>query len=60
MIDGSGIRNRHRNEHRIPGVLVGDDAGLVAFALGLMLFGVTLALNVVALHIVRKYREQYE
>ncbi|QHS11237.1 phosphate ABC transporter permease subunit PstC [Sinimarinibacterium sp. NLF-5-8] len=33
---------------------------LVAFALGLTLFVITLALNVVALHIVRKYREQYE
>lgn len=33
---------------------------LAAFALGLMLFLVTLALNVLALHIVRKYREQYE
>jgi phosphate transport system permease protein len=33
---------------------------LAAFALGLMLFVTTLALNVVALHIVRKYREQYE
>ncbi|MGH6735134.1 MAG: phosphate ABC transporter permease subunit PstC [Methyloceanibacter sp.] len=33
---------------------------LAAFALGLVLFLATLALNVVALHIVRKYREQYE
>ncbi len=33
---------------------------LAAFALGLTLFLVTLALNVIALHIVRKYREQYE
>jgi len=33
---------------------------LVAFALGLTLFAVTLGLNVVALYIVRKYREQYE
>jgi phosphate transport system permease protein len=33
---------------------------LAAFALGLVLFVVTLALNVLALHIVRKYREQYE
>ena len=33
---------------------------LAAFALGLVLFLVTLALNVLALHIVRKYREQYE
>jgi len=33
---------------------------LAAFALGLMLFVATLLLNVLALHIVRKYREQYE
>ena len=33
---------------------------LVAFALGLTLFVFTLGLNVVALVIVRKYREQYE
>lgn len=33
---------------------------LAAFALGLVLFIITLALNVVALLIVRKYRERYE
>lgn len=33
---------------------------LVAFALGITLFVITLALNVFALFIVRKYREQYE
>lgn len=33
---------------------------LVAFALGLTLFTFTLCLNIVALVIVRKYREQYE
>ncbi|MDP2739141.1 MAG: phosphate ABC transporter permease subunit PstC [Pseudorhodobacter sp.] len=33
---------------------------LVAFALGLSLFVITLGLNVAALVIVRKYREQYE
>lgn len=33
---------------------------LVAFALGLTLFTLTLGLNVLALVIVRKYREQYE
>ncbi len=33
---------------------------LVAFALGLTLFCFTLAMNVLALIIVRKYREQYE
>jgi phosphate transport system permease protein len=33
---------------------------LAAFALGLVLFLVTLALNVIALRVVRRYREQYE
>ena len=33
---------------------------LVAFALGLTLFVITLGLNVFAIYIVRKYREQYE
>ena len=33
---------------------------LAAFALGLVLFLVTLALNVVALRVVKKYREAYE
>jgi phosphate transport system permease protein len=33
---------------------------LAAFALGLVLFVVTLALNVIALRVVRRYREQYE
>jgi phosphate transport system permease protein len=33
---------------------------LAAFALGLVLFVVTLLLNIVALYVVRKYREQYE
>jgi phosphate transport system permease protein len=46
-------------------LLVGDQEfdspkTLAAFALGLMLFAVTLTLNVIALYIVRKYREQYE
>jgi phosphate transport system permease protein len=46
-------------------LLVGDQEfdspkTLAAFALGLVLFIVTLMLNVFALHIVRKYREQYE
>ncbi|MFS8608311.1 MAG: ABC transporter permease subunit, partial [Gammaproteobacteria bacterium] len=46
-------------------LLVGDQEfdsakTLAAFALGLVLFLVTLALNVVALRVVRKYREQYE
>ncbi len=33
---------------------------LAAFALGLVLFFVTLTLNVIALYVVRKYREQYD
>jgi phosphate transport system permease protein len=33
---------------------------LAAFALGLMLFLVTLVLNVIALYVVRRYREHYE
>lgn len=33
---------------------------LVAFALGMTLFIITLGLNVIALYIVRKYREQYD
>ncbi len=46
-------------------LLVGDQEfdspkTLAAFALGLLLFVVTLVLNVIALHVVRKYREQYE
>jgi phosphate transport system permease protein len=46
-------------------LLVGDQEfdsakTLAAFALGLVLFLVTLTLNVVALHVVRRYREQYE
>jgi phosphate transport system permease protein len=46
-------------------LLVGDQEfdsakTLAAFALGLMLFVVTLCLNVLGLGVVRKYREQYE
>jgi len=46
-------------------LLVGDQEfdspkTLAAFALGLVLFVVTLGLNILALHVVRKYREQYE
>jgi phosphate transport system permease protein len=46
-------------------LLVGDQEfdspkTLAAFALGLLLFIVTLSLNVIALRVVRKYREQYE
>ena len=46
-------------------LLVGDQEfdsakTLAAFALGLMLFVVTLILNVIGLGVVRKYREQYD
>jgi phosphate transport system permease protein len=46
-------------------LLVGDQEfdspkTLAAFALGMLLFLVTLALNVIALYVVRKYREEYE
>ena len=46
-------------------LLVGDQEfdspkTLAAFALGLVLFVATLILNVIALYIVRRYREQYE
>ena len=33
---------------------------LAAFALGLLLFIITLILNLIALRVVRKYREAYE
>ena len=50
---------------QIATLLVGDQEfdspkTLAAFALGLVLFCVTLGLNVIALRIVTKYREQYE
>ncbi|WP_160151933.1 phosphate ABC transporter permease subunit PstC [Microbulbifer sp. ALW1] len=46
-------------------LLVGDQEfdspkTLAAFALGLMLFISTLILNFIALHVVKKYREQYD
>jgi phosphate transport system permease protein len=46
-------------------LLVGDQEfdspkTLAAFALGLVLFVVTLILNIIALHVVRRYREQYD
>jgi phosphate transport system permease protein len=46
-------------------LLVGDQEfdspkTLAAFALGLVLFIATMVLNVIALYVVRKYREQYE
>jgi phosphate transport system permease protein len=50
---------------QIVNLLVGENEfnspkTLSAFALGLVLFLATLLLNILALHIVRKYREQYE
>jgi len=46
-------------------LLIGDQEfdspkTLAAFALGLLLFVVTLGLNIIALYVVRKYKEQYE
>lgn len=46
-------------------LLVGDQEfdspkTLAAFALGLLLFLITLCLNIIALQVVRKYREHYE
>jgi phosphate transport system permease protein len=46
-------------------LLIGDQEfdspkTLAAFALGLLLFLITLCLNIIALMVVRKYREQYE
>ncbi|MBE1236667.1 phosphate ABC transporter permease subunit PstC [Phaeovibrio sulfidiphilus] len=46
-------------------LLVGDQEfdspkTLAAFALGLVLFCLTLIMNIVALYVVRKYREQYD
>jgi len=46
-------------------LLIGDQEfdsakTLAAFALGLMLFFVTLILNVIALRVVQKYREKYD
>ena len=53
------------SESMLPTLLVGDQEfdsakTLAAFALGLVLFCVTLALNVVALRVVRRYRERYD
>jgi phosphate transport system permease protein len=50
---------------QIVSLLVGDQEfdspkTLAAFALGLVLFLATLVLNVIALQVVRRYREQYE
>ncbi|MFZ2102982.1 MAG: phosphate ABC transporter permease subunit PstC [Oricola sp.] len=46
-------------------LLVGDQEfdsakTLAAFALGLVLFAITLTLNIIALRVVQKYREQYD
>lgn len=50
---------------QIKTILVGDQEfdtakTLAAFALGFVLFFITLMLNLIALHIVNKYREQYD
>jgi phosphate transport system permease protein len=46
-------------------LLIGDQEfdspkTLAAFALGLVLFVITLCLNIIALYVVRRYREEYE
>ena len=41
-------------------VLIVVEVGLITPPMGLVLFVVTLILNIIALHVVRKYREQYE
>ena len=54
--------------NEVVAVAVSDEQGrkafsstiLAAFALGLVLFTITLILNIIALRVVRKYREQYE
>ena len=50
---------------QIVSLLVGDQGfdspkTLAAFALGLVLFVLTLCLNIIALYVVRKYRQQYD
>jgi phosphate transport system permease protein len=50
---------------QIKTILVGDQEfdsakTLAAFALGFVLFFVTLVLNIIAQQIVRRYREQYD
>ncbi len=50
---------------QIATILVGDQEfdsakTLAAFALGFVLFVITLILNIIALQVVRKYREQYD
>ena len=50
---------------QIVSLLVGDQEfdspkTLAAFALGLVLFVLTLCLNIIALYVVRKYRQQYD
>jgi phosphate transport system permease protein len=50
---------------QIASLLVGDQEAdspktLAAFALGLVLFAVTLVLNVIAIKVVHKYREKYD
>ena len=75
-VDAEGSHRRdHRAAESDPGVttvtvqivqlLTGDQEfdsvkTLAAFALGLALFLITLLLNLIALHVVRRYREQYE
>jgi phosphate transport system permease protein len=64
-LTAQSVRQRHHRDHPDRQLLTGDQEfdspkTLAAFALGLVLFLVTLALNIVALRVVKKYREAYE
>ena len=52
-IVNAGLQRRHAAERRF------RSYGLIAISLGL-LFVVLMFANIIALHVVRKYREQYE
>jgi phosphate transport system permease protein len=46
--------------HATPAIQIHTAAALSAFALGLFLFIATLCLNVVALYVMKTYREKYD
>ena len=51
--------------YQIVSLLTGDTAfdsakTVAAFALGVVLFGITLLFNIIALRVVQRYREAYE
>ena len=64
-VSGNPLESMTTITTRIVSQLTGDGdfnspETLVAFALGLSLFLITLVLNVIALYVVRRYREQYD